>query len=86
VRGSSKEDPRQEEATCCRSEANPNLSRARLQTTTTPLGQDWKQWQIDLLGTASDAELAARLGRTITAIRVMRNKVGRRQPPRTGLS
>jgi hypothetical protein len=46
----------------------------------------WKQWQIDLLGTAPDAELAARFGRTITAIRVMRNRLGRRQPAPTGPS
>jgi len=46
----------------------------------------WKQWQIDLLGTLPDAELAARFGRTLTAIRVMRNRLGRRQPAPTGPS
>jgi hypothetical protein len=40
----------------------------------------WKQWQLDLLGTAPDAELAARFGRTVTAVRVMRNRLGRRRP------
>jgi hypothetical protein len=38
----------------------------------------WKQWQLDLLGTAPDAELATRFGRTVTAVRVMRNRLGRR--------
>jgi hypothetical protein len=40
----------------------------------------WKQWQLELLGTAPDAELAARLGRTVTAVRVMRNRLKRREP------
>jgi hypothetical protein len=40
----------------------------------------WQQWQLDLLGTAPDAELAERFGRTVTAVRVMRNRLGRRQP------
>ena len=38
----------------------------------------WKQWQLDLLGTAPDAELAVRFGRTVTAVRVMRNRLGGR--------
>jgi hypothetical protein len=40
----------------------------------------WLQWQLDLLGTAPDAELAARFGRTVIAVRVMRNRMGRRAP------
>jgi hypothetical protein len=40
----------------------------------------WQAEELDLLGTAPDAELAARLGRTVTAVRVMRNRLGRRQP------
>jgi hypothetical protein len=32
----------------------------------------WQQWQLDLLGTAPDAELAARFGRSANAVRVMR--------------
>jgi hypothetical protein len=32
----------------------------------------WLQWQIDLLGTASDAELAARFGPSRSAVRAMR--------------
>jgi hypothetical protein len=40
----------------------------------------WQQWQLDLLGTAPDAELAARFGRTVTAVRVMRWRLERRQP------
>jgi hypothetical protein len=32
----------------------------------------WQQWQLDLLGTAPDAELAARFGRTVTVVRMMR--------------
>jgi hypothetical protein len=27
----------------------------------------WQQWQLDLLGTAPDAELATRFGRTVAA-------------------
>jgi hypothetical protein len=45
----------------------------------------WQQWQLDLLGTASDAELAARFGRTVIAVRVMRNRMGRREPRAHGL-
>src|SRR5262249_24715187 len=40
----------------------------------------WKQWQLDLLGTALDAELAARFGRSVNAVRVMRWQLGRRLP------
>src|SRR5262249_8249402 len=36
--------------------------------------QQWQQWQLDLLGTVPDAELVARFGRTINAVRVMRNR------------
>jgi len=36
----------------------------------------WKQWELDLLGTAPDAELAARFGRTVNAVRVMRGRRG----------
>jgi len=32
----------------------------------------WKRWELDLLGTAPDAELAARFGRSENAVRVMR--------------
>jgi len=32
----------------------------------------WKRWELDLLGTAPDAELAARFGQTVNAVRVMR--------------
>src|SRR5262249_12034090 len=32
----------------------------------------WAQWQLELLGTAPDRELAVRFGRTVTAVRVMR--------------
>jgi hypothetical protein len=39
----------------------------------------WQQWQLNLLGTAPDAELAERFGRTVTAVRVMRWRLGRRQ-------
>jgi hypothetical protein len=42
--------------------------------------QRWQPEELDLLGTAPDAELAARLGRTVTAVRVMRNRLGRRKP------
>jgi hypothetical protein len=42
----------------------------------------WKQWEFDLLGTASDAELAARFGRTVNAVRVMRWRAGRQAPHR----
>jgi hypothetical protein len=37
----------------------------------------WQQWQLDLLGTAPHAELAARFGRTVTAVCVMRNRLNR---------
>jgi hypothetical protein len=40
----------------------------------------WKQAELDLLGTAPDAELAARFGRTVNAVRVMRNRLERRKP------
>jgi hypothetical protein len=40
----------------------------------------WTQEQLDLLGTAPDAELAASFGRTIIAVRVMRNRLGTRDP------
>jgi hypothetical protein len=40
----------------------------------------WKQWQLDLLGTAPDAELAVRFGRSRSAVRAMRWKLGRRAP------
>ena len=40
----------------------------------------WKRWELDLLGTAPDAELAARFGRTVNAVRVMRNRLRRRAP------
>src|SRR5262249_48300919 len=40
----------------------------------------WKQWELDMLGTAPDAELAARFGRTVAAVRLMRNRLGRRAP------
>jgi hypothetical protein len=40
----------------------------------------WQQWQLDLLSTSPDAGLAARFGRTVTAVRVMRNCLGRRPP------
>jgi hypothetical protein len=42
----------------------------------TSSNQDGKpaKWQLDLLGTASDAELADCFGRTVTAVRVMRNR------------
>jgi hypothetical protein len=32
----------------------------------------WQQWQLDLLGTAPDADLAARFGLSVNAVRVMR--------------
>jgi hypothetical protein len=38
----------------------------------------WKPWQLDLLGTALDAALAARFGRTVTAVRVKRNRLGKK--------
>jgi hypothetical protein len=44
----------------------------------------WQQWELDLLGTAPDAELAARFGRTVTAVRVKRNRMGRREPASAG--
>jgi hypothetical protein len=40
----------------------------------------WQQWRLDLLGTAPEVELAEGFGRTVTAVRVMRNRLGRRQP------
>jgi hypothetical protein len=40
----------------------------------------WKAEELDLLGTVSDAELAARFGRTMTAVRVMRTRLGRLKP------
>src|SRR5262249_59615079 len=41
----------------------------------------WKQAEIDLLGTAPDAELAARFGRTVNAVRVARwRRLGRQSP------
>jgi hypothetical protein len=40
----------------------------------------WKQWELDLLGTAPDAELAARFGRSENAVRVMRRRVGKNMP------
>src|SRR5262249_7195866 len=36
----------------------------------------WKKWETNLLGTAPDAELAARFGRTVNAVRVMRGRRG----------
>jgi hypothetical protein len=39
----------------------------------------WQPWQLDLLGTAPDAELAARFGRTVNAVRVMRNRLERQR-------
>jgi hypothetical protein len=45
----------------------------------------WQQWQLDLLGTAPDAELAARFRRSQNAVRVMRNRLGRRALPRLTL-
>jgi hypothetical protein len=39
----------------------------------------WQQWQLDLLGTAPDAELAARFGRSRSAVRAKRWRLGRRQ-------
>jgi hypothetical protein len=39
-----------------------------------------KQWQLDQLGTSPDAELAARLGQDHYGVRVMRNRLGKRQP------
>jgi hypothetical protein len=41
---------------------------------------DWTPEEEDLLGTASDAEIAERLGRTATAVRARRLKLGRRLP------
>jgi hypothetical protein len=40
----------------------------------------WQQWQLDLLGTAPDTDLAARFGRSENAVRVMRWRIGRRAP------
>ena len=40
----------------------------------------WKQAEIDLLGKVPDAELAARFGRSVNAVRVMRCRLGRRLP------
>ena len=37
----------------------------------------WKQWELDLLGTAPDAEVAAQIGRSVSAIRAMRWRLGR---------
>lgn len=42
----------------------------------------WKQWELELLGTARDAELAARFGRTVNAVRVMRGRLGKPKPTR----
>jgi hypothetical protein len=38
----------------------------------------WKPWQLNLLGKVPDADLAVYFGRTVTAVRVMRNRLGRR--------
>lgn len=40
----------------------------------------WQQWQLDLLGTAPDAELAARFGRSANAVRIMRRRLGLPSP------
>src|SRR5207244_6083194 len=39
----------------------------------------WNQWQINLLGTAPDAAVAARIGRSVSAVRAMRWRVAGRQ-------
>jgi hypothetical protein len=36
----------------------------------------WKPEELVLLGTLSDQELAERIGRSVTAVRVMRNRQG----------
>ena len=41
----------------------------------------WQQWQLDLLGTAPDAELAARFGRSKNAVRVMPTSWGGKLRP-----
>jgi hypothetical protein len=37
--------------------------------------QAWKREELDLLGTLPDAEVAARIGRTVNAVRVKRTKL-----------
>jgi hypothetical protein len=39
-------------------------------------GRPWTEEELDLLGTLPDAELAARFGRTVGAVRIMRNRRG----------
>jgi hypothetical protein len=40
----------------------------------------WKQWELDLLVTASDAEVAAQIGRSRSAVRKMRWRLSRQGP------
>jgi hypothetical protein len=56
-----------------------------------PGGRPWTKKELDLLGSLPDGKLAARLGRTEMAVRVMRNRQGipsaedrRRREHRTG--
>jgi hypothetical protein len=40
------------------------------------LARAWPAWQLQLLGTALDEEVAARIGRTVNAVRVRRTRLG----------
>ncbi|HKB35614.1 MAG TPA: hypothetical protein VKD72_04115 [Gemmataceae bacterium] len=44
------------------------------------LERQWKRAELRLLGTAPDEEIAARIGRTTTAVRIMRTRLGISDP------
>src|SRR5262245_26532891 len=48
------------------------------------LERQWKKAELQLLGTAADAEVAERIGRTTNAVRIMRTRLGVPHPGRQG--
>jgi hypothetical protein len=70
-RGVTAAERRQRSRSACR------LNLVRFARSVPPARRPWKPAELAMLGTAADEEVAAKIGRTVSAVRVMRQRRGR---------